>query len=146
MTDTIRSVDKNHLVFVGAQYFGELTDIPYRPGTGGIEPYLRTEYFKAVKQMAMACGQYCWNVWPLTFYDFNPYPADDAMILRRGGIATLATEFGFTLGTPERGERPLRREPAAGAPDGPEAGVGGHRRRSGTTASWAWPTRSGSSS
>ena len=26
-----------------------------------------------------------WNVWPLTFYDFNPYPADDAMILRRGG-------------------------------------------------------------
>ena len=100
MTDTIRSVDKNHLVFVGAQYFGELTDIPYRPGSGGIEPFLRTEYFKAVRQMATACGQYCWNVWPLTFYDFNPYPADDAMILRRGGIATLATEFGFTLGTP----------------------------------------------
>ena len=100
MTDTIRSVDKNHLVFVGAQYFGELTDIPYRPGSGGIEPFLRTEYFKAVKQMATACGQYCWNVWPLTFYDFNPYPADDAMILRRGGIATLSTEFGFTLGTP----------------------------------------------
>src|SRR6185369_5246011 len=24
----------------------------------------------------------------------------DAMILRRGGIATLATEYGFTLGTP----------------------------------------------
>ena len=100
MTDTIRSVDKNHLIFVGAQYFGELTDIPYRPGSGGIEPFLRTEYFKAVKQMATACGQYCWNVWPLTFYDFNPYPADDAMIMRRGGIATLATEFGFTLGTP----------------------------------------------
>ena len=32
MTDTIRSVDKNHLIFVGAQYFAELTDIPYRPG------------------------------------------------------------------------------------------------------------------
>ena len=100
MTDTIRSVDKNHLIFVGAQYFAELTDIPYRPGSGGVEAFLRTEYFKAVKQMATACGQYCWNVWPLTFYDFNPYPADDAMILRRGGVATLATEFGFTLGTP----------------------------------------------
>ena len=100
MTDTIRSVDKNHLVFVGAQYLGELTDIPYRPGGATVEPFLRTEYFKAVKQMAQACGQFCWNVWPLTFYDFNPYPADDAMILRRGGIATLSTEFGFTLGTP----------------------------------------------
>ena len=100
ITDTIRSVDKNHLIFVGAQYFGELTDIPYRPGTGGIEPYLRTEYLKAVSQMARACGSFCWNVWPLTFYDFNPYPADDATILRRGGVATLATEFGFTLGTP----------------------------------------------
>ena len=100
MTDTIREVDKNHLVFVGAQYFGELTDIPYRPGSGGIEPFLRTEYYKAVRQMAQACGKFCWNVWPLTFYDFNPYPADDAMIMRRGGVATLATEFGFTLGTP----------------------------------------------
>jgi hypothetical protein len=100
MTDTIRSVDKNHLIFVGAQYFGELTDIPYRPGSGGIEPDLRTEYFKAVNKMARACGQFCWNVWPLTFYDFNPYPADDALVMRRGGISTLATEFGFTLGTP----------------------------------------------
>ena len=100
MTDSIRSVDKNHLIFVGAQYFAELTDIPYRPGSGGIEPDLRTEYFKAVRQMAQACGEYCWNVWPLTFYDYNAYPADDAMILRRGGIATLATEYGFTLGTP----------------------------------------------
>lgn len=100
MTDTIRSVDKNHLIFVGSQYFAELTDIPYRPGTGGIEPSLRTEYLRAVRKMALACGDYCWNVWPLTFYDFNPYPADDAMVLRRGGVATLATEFGFTLGTP----------------------------------------------
>lgn len=101
MTDTIRSVDKNHLVFVGAQYFAELTDIPYRPGSGGIEPQIRAEYLKAVREMAKACGQYCWNVWPLTFYDFNPYPADDAILLYRGGIATLATEFGFTLGTPD---------------------------------------------
>ena len=100
MTDTIRSDDKNHLIFVGSQYFAELTDIPYRPGTGGIEPSLRIEYLKAVRKMAQACGDYCWNVWPLTFYDFNPYPADDAMVLRRGGVATLATEFGFTLGTP----------------------------------------------
>jgi hypothetical protein len=100
MTDTIRSVDKNHLVFVGAQYFAELTDIPYRPGTGGIDTYLRAKYLKAVDQMARACGAYCWNVWPLTFYDFNAYPADDAMVLHKGGIATLATEFGFTLGTP----------------------------------------------
>lgn len=101
MTDTIRSVDKNHLVFVGAQYFAELTDIPYRPGSGGIDSHQREQYLKAVDQMARACGAYCWNVWPLTFYDFNPYPADDAMVLRKGGIATLATEFGFTLGTPE---------------------------------------------
>jgi hypothetical protein len=113
MTDTIRSVDKNHLVFTGAQYFAELTDIPYRPGSGGIEPSLRAAYLKAVRQMAQACGAYCWNVWPLTFYDFNPYPADDAMILHRGGIATLSTEFGFTLGTPDEervrfgGDRPL---------------------------------------
>ncbi|MCC7368288.1 MAG: hypothetical protein IT306_07695 [Chloroflexi bacterium] len=100
MTDTIRSVDKNHLVFVGAQYFAELTDIPYRPGTGGIDSYLRQKYLKAADQMARACGAYCWNVWPLTFYDFNAYPADDAMVLHRGGVATLATEYGFTLGTP----------------------------------------------
>ncbi len=101
MTDTIRSVDKNHLVFVGAQYFAELTDIPYRPGTGGIDPEQKARYLKAVDQMARACGAYCWNVWPLTFYDFNTYPADDAMVLHRGGIATLATEYGFTLGTPD---------------------------------------------
>ena len=100
MTDTIRSVDKNHLVFVGAQYFAELTDIPYRPGSGGIDSTQKTQYLKAVNQMAKACGTYCWNVWPLTFYDFNPYPADDALVMRRGGISTLATEFGFTLGTP----------------------------------------------
>jgi hypothetical protein len=101
MTDTIRSVDKNHLVFVGAQYFAELTDIPYRPGSGGIDSTQKTQYLKAVNQMAKACGTFCWNVWPLTFYDFNPYPADDAMLLHRGGVATLATELGFTLGTPE---------------------------------------------
>lgn len=101
MTDTIRSVDKNHLIFVGAQYFAELTDIPYRPGTGGIDEYLRVEYLRAVRAMATACGEYCWNVWPLTFYDFSAYPADDALVLSRGGIATLATEYGFTLGSPE---------------------------------------------
>jgi hypothetical protein len=101
MTDTIRSVDKNHLVFVGAQYFAELTDFPYRPGTGGIDSTVKAQYLKAVNQMANACGTYCWNVWPLTFYDFNPYPADDAMVMHRGGIATLSTEFGFTLGTPD---------------------------------------------
>ena len=111
MTDTIRSVDKNHLVFVGAQYFAELTDIPYRPGTGGIEPYLRTKYLKAVDQMARACGAYCWNVWPLTFYDFNPYPADDAMTAapgRRGdprdGVWLHARHAG-------REPDPLRRRP-----------------------------------
>ncbi len=101
MTDAIRAVDKNHLVFVGAQYFGELTDIPYRPGGGSVEPYLRTKYLDAVSQMAKACGYACWNVWPLTFYDYNSYPADDATILSRGGIATLATEFGFTLSSPD---------------------------------------------
>ncbi len=101
MTDTIRSADKNHLVFVGAQYFAELTDIGYRPGTGGIDDDQRIKYLDAVNAMATACGQYCWNVWPLTFYDFNAYPADDAMVLQRGGIATLATEYGFTLGSPD---------------------------------------------
>lgn len=101
MTDTIRSVDKNHLVFIGAQYFAELTDIPYRPGSGGIDQIQRTKYLEAVDQMARACGNACWNVWPLTFYDFNPYPADDAMTLSRGRIATLATEYGFTLSSPD---------------------------------------------
>jgi hypothetical protein len=104
MTDTIRSVDKNHLVFVGAQYFAELTDIPYRPGTGGIDEAQRRQYLKAASQMAKACGAYCWNVWPLTFYDFNAYPADDAMVLHRGGIATLATEYGFTLASPQENQ------------------------------------------
>jgi hypothetical protein len=102
MTDAIRAADKNHLVFTGAQYFGELTDIPYRPGGGSVDPSLREKYLDAVTAMAKACGNACWNVWPLTFYDFNPYPADDAMILSRGGVATIATELGFTLSTPDQ--------------------------------------------
>ena len=101
MTDTIRASDKNHLVFIGAQYFAELTDIGYRPGTGGIDQGLRGKYLDAVGQMARDCGNSCWNVWPLTFYDFNPYPADDAMVLSKGGITTIATEFGFTLSNPD---------------------------------------------
>ncbi|MCC6178296.1 MAG: hypothetical protein IT305_23580 [Chloroflexi bacterium] len=104
MTAAIRAVDKNHLIVNGAQYFAELTDIGYRPGTGGIDPDLRVKYQQAVDTMARACDGYCWNVWPLTFYDFNPYPVDDAILLERGGIATLATEYGFTLGSPDENQ------------------------------------------
>ena len=105
MTDAIRSVDKNHLVFVGAQYFAELTDVGHRPGQGGIDPELRAKYLQTVDQMARACGAHCWNVWNLTFYDFNHYAIDDAMVLRRGGIGSVAGELGFTLGSPEENVR-----------------------------------------
>jgi hypothetical protein len=101
IVDTIRRVDRNHLIVMGAQYFAELTDIPYRAGTGGIDPDLRDGYLRDLDRMARACGDACWNVWNLTFYDFNTYPVDDAMVLGRGRIASLATEYGFTLGTRE---------------------------------------------
>ncbi|HYU18770.1 MAG TPA: hypothetical protein VEQ11_08740 [Chloroflexota bacterium] len=111
--DAIRAVDPNHLIFMGAQYFAELTDIPYRPGSGGIDYYLRDKYLQAVDKAARACGYGCWNVWNLTYYDFNPYPADDAMALARGHVGSVATEYGFTLGTPYEDEARFGRDRAA---------------------------------
>ena len=77
MVDTIRSLDGNHLVFMGAQYIAELVDWEYRP-QDQLDLDRVPEYHRLVKRMLENCGQYCWNVWSLTAYDFNPYPLDDA--------------------------------------------------------------------
>ena len=45
-------------------------------------------------------GSYTWNVWSVTSYDFNPYPLDDATLFGQAGVAVVATEYGFTRGTP----------------------------------------------
>ncbi|MFN8523122.1 MAG: hypothetical protein U0821_08455 [Chloroflexota bacterium] len=99
MVDSIRSVDRNHVIITPGQYFSEMIDLPYRPDGKNLESSLRTTYLRRLDSVMRDCGEYCWNVWNLTFYDFNLYPADDAMALARGNVATLATEYGFTLGT-----------------------------------------------
>lgn len=99
MVDTIRGLDHNHLVFMGAQYIAELTDWEYRPkDTLAFDRV--PEYRQLVQRMLDDCGAACWNVWSLTAYDFNPYPIDDAQTFGQAGVATVATEYGFTLGTP----------------------------------------------
>jgi hypothetical protein len=104
MVDTIRAADPNHLVMTGSQYFAELSDLPYRPGGKDLDPNLRDSYLREMDRMARACGKHCWNIWNLTYYDFHAYSLDDAMVLGRGDIASIATEFGFTLGAPSEQE------------------------------------------
>jgi hypothetical protein len=102
MTDTIRRIDRNHLVFAGAQYMAELADWPYRPDFGGgLSPNMFDEYEKLFDQVLRGCKTYCWNVWSLTDYDFRHYAVDDAMHLQKLGVAAMMTEYGFTLGTDE---------------------------------------------
>jgi hypothetical protein len=101
MVDTIRAIDRSHLIFAGALYLAELVDLPYRPGGPTIDPGLRTRYEAFFDLMLRACARHCWNVWSLTNYDFRLYAIDDAMLLERAGVAAVVTEFGFTLGTPE---------------------------------------------
>ncbi len=95
MVDTIRAIDTNHAIFMGAQYMAELVDWNYRPG-GPPSPDLLPTYQNLVQQALDACGTYCWNVWGLTEYDANPFPVDDAMMFRRAGVTSVITEFGYT--------------------------------------------------
>ena len=100
MTDTIRRIDQNHLVFAGAQYMAELSDWPYRPDIGGgLHTPMLKEYKEFWEKMLRGCKTYCWNVWSLTDYDFRHYALDDAMFLRERGVAAMMTEYGFTIGT-----------------------------------------------
>lgn len=100
MTDTIRRIDQNHLVFAGAQYLAELTDWPYRPDFGGgLKADMMDEYEHLFEQVLRGCKTYCWNVWSLTDYDFRHYALDDAMYLRDRGVAAVMTEYGFTIST-----------------------------------------------
>ena len=111
MVDTIRAADTSHLVVMGAQYMAELVDWEYRP-QGEPVPDLLPTYRTLVQRALDACGSHCWNVWGLTGYDFNLYALDDAAAFGEAGVASLLTEYGFTLGTPEEtrqrfgGDRP----------------------------------------
>ena len=100
MVDTIRAADQNHLIFTGSQYIAEEVDWEYRPK--GLPVADRVpEYRRLVQRMLDVRGSYTWNVWSVTSYDFNPYPLDDAMLFGKAGVAVVATEYGFTRGTPD---------------------------------------------
>ncbi|HEV7214079.1 MAG TPA: hypothetical protein VGP33_03060, partial [Chloroflexota bacterium] len=103
IVDTIRARDANHLIFMGAQYIAELTDWEYRP-QNTLDPTRAPQYRQLVQRMLDDCGVACWNVWSLTAYDFNPYPLDDAMVFHQAGVAVVATEYGFTLGSPAQNQ------------------------------------------
>lgn len=110
--DTIRSLDRNHLIFTGAQYIAELVDWEYRPNDR-LDPGRVPQYRQLVERMLGACGENCWNVWSITAYDFNLYPVDDAAMFGQAPIPlqdesvsgqarvpVVAVEYGFTRGTP----------------------------------------------
>jgi hypothetical protein len=104
IVDTIRGVDRNHIIFTGAQYIAELVDWEYRPHDM-LVPALVPHYRSLVQRSLDACGRYCWNVWGLTSYDFNLYALDDATLMSQAGVASVFTEYGFTRGTPEEMEK-----------------------------------------
>jgi hypothetical protein len=95
MTDTIRGLDRHHLIFTGTQYLAELTDYEYRP-KAGLAQDLVPGYQQIHQHLLDACGQTCWNVLGLTYYDFNPYALDDAQLAHRAKVAVSMTEYGFT--------------------------------------------------
>ena len=99
MVDSIRSVDRNHIIVTGTQYMAELVDWEYRP-KNQLRPDLVPQYRQFVQQMLDAHGTYNWNVFGMTYYDFNPYGLDDMESFGKAGVAVLATEYGFTRGTP----------------------------------------------
>ena len=101
MTDTIRAIDQNHLIFTGTQYLAELTDFAYRPWNGDPDRQLLPGYAARFDKLLRGCGEYCWNVWTLTNYDFHHYAIDDAMYLQPRNVAVVITEHGFTLGSPD---------------------------------------------
>lgn len=101
MTDTIREVDQNHLIFAPAQYLAELVEWPYRPDTHAVKEELVPTYARLLTDAVNSCGKHCWNVWSITNYDFRMYAIDDALMLHRAGIAVVATEHGITHGQVE---------------------------------------------
>jgi hypothetical protein len=101
MTDTIRAIDRNHLILTGTQYLAELTDYAYRPRDGDPVRAMIPGYGARFEKLLRGCNEYCWNVWTLTNYDFHHYAIDDAMYLQRLTVPVMITEHGFTLGTPD---------------------------------------------
>jgi hypothetical protein len=95
VVDTIRARDQHHLIFTGTQYLAELTDYEYRP-RAVLAPELVPGYRLLHQRLLDACGRSCWNVLGLTFYDFNPYPLDDAVLAHQAGVAVSMVEYGFT--------------------------------------------------
>ena len=79
----------------------ELIDWPYREDGPDIRPELRPHWEALWDRMLWACGEHCWNVWGLSYYDFLLYPLDDAMLLEQNGVAAVVVEHGFSLGPPE---------------------------------------------
>jgi hypothetical protein len=100
MVDTIRAQDRNHLIYMGAQYMAELTDWPYRPtdplhpDADAPSPDLTPKYRELAQRMLDACGQYCWNVWGINLYNFNSYGVDDAALFAQALVPTVAIEVG----------------------------------------------------
>ena len=96
-TSSIRSAtrDRHHLIFTGTQYVAELTDYEYRP-RADLAPDLVPGYRQIHQRLLDACGQWCWNVLGLTYYDFNPYTLDDALARPPGTRGGALTEYGFT--------------------------------------------------
>ncbi len=117
IVDTTRSLDRNHLVFAGAQYIAELVDYEYRP-KDSLELSRVPGYRGLVQQMLSACGEYCWNVWGLTAYDFNLYPIDDMAAFGAAGVASVATEYGFSLGSAEEMQKRFGGDRAAAVRQG----------------------------
>jgi hypothetical protein len=105
MTDTIRAIDRNHLILTGTQYLAELTDYPYRPMDGDPDRRMIPGYEARFDKILRGCRTYCWNVWTLTNYDFHHYAIDDAMYLRPRSVPVMITEHGFTLGSEDEERR-----------------------------------------
>jgi hypothetical protein len=117
MVDTTRQLDRNHPIFMGAQYIAELVDWEYRPRDEPVTELLPT-YRTLVQRALDACGAHCWNVWGLTDYDFNLYARDDAARMAAAGVASVFTEYVFTRGTPEEARRRFGGDRAAAVRDG----------------------------
>ena len=117
MVDTIRSVDRNHIIVTGAQYMAELVDWEYRP-KNQLRPDLVPQYRQFVQQMLDTHGTYNWNVFGMTYYDFNPYGLDDMASFGNAGVAVLATEYGFTRGTPAEMQTRFGGDPSSAVQNG----------------------------
>ena len=72
-----------------------MTDYEYRP-RADLRPDLVPGYRQLHQRLLDACGQWCWNVLGLTYYDFNPYTLDDALLAHQAHVAAALIEYGFT--------------------------------------------------